>query len=465
MTVTDLTRTVSHSEDEDAAGGAGAEQPRLVVVLECRQPTAPALRVSLAGVDQVTLGRGPVRTWTRTRDRMDLAIGDHEMSRQHARLQRGASGWEIVDLGSKNGTLVNGEVVVRSVLADGDVVEVGTTLLMFREDPGPGGEVVDRDLATEAATPAAFRSLALELEARIADLMKIAPSPVPVLVRGDTGTGKELVARAIHDRSGRRGAFVALNCGALPRTLIESELFGYRRGAFSGAKEDREGLVRRADGGTLFLDEIAELPEESQVALLRVLQEGEVRPIGASQAVSVDVRVVAATHQDLPRRIVDGRFRQDLYARLAGFEMTLPALRERREDLGTVIASLLPRLEALVPDPAQISFHRQAARALLAYAYPLNVRELEQALRTAAVLADGKEIRVEHLPEAIRTYSPAAPASGLRPEDRVLRERLVEVLRAHGGNVAAAARVMSKAPIQLRRWCRRLGVDLAAFRG
>jgi DNA-binding NtrC family response regulator len=280
-----------------------------------------------------------------------------------------------------------------------------------------------------------------------------------VLVRGETGTGKELMARAIHDASGRPGPFVAVNCGALPRTLIESELFGHRRGAFSGAGDDHDGLFRRAHRGTLFLDEIAELPAESQVALLRVLQEGEVRPVGASESVQVDVRVIAASHQDLPRRIADGRFRQDLYGRIAGFEITMPALRDRREDLGTLIATILRRI---CPYPERFTLHRDAASALLRYPWPQNIRELEQALRSAVALCDDGKLRLAHLPPAIASYRIAGTA--LSAGDAALRARLVELLGDSAGNVAAVARAMSRAPVQIRRWCRRLQIDLATFR-
>ena len=218
--------------------------------------------------------------------------------------------------------------------------------------------------------------------------------------------------------------------------------------------------MRSAHGGTLFLDEVAELPEESQVTLLRVLQEGEVRPIGASDALKVDIRVVAATHQDIPARIADGRFRQDLYARIAGFEVVLPALRDRREDLGTLIAAILPRV---APQPERITMNHAAARALLRYTWPLNIRELEQALRAAVALTDTGEIRLEHLPEAIRTYTPSS-VPNMRPEDRVLRDRLIDLLREHGGNIAAVGRAMGKAPIQIRRWCLRMQIDLSKFR-
>jgi DNA-binding NtrC family response regulator len=456
----DLTETVSKTGGpaSDATDDEGA--PRLLVICECGRLTAPAMRVSLGNLHEITVGRDSRRRLTRHGKTATIAMPDHEISRKHLVVRRQPAGWEVADLASKNGILVNGEPTALTTLTDGDVIEAGGTLLMFREDAGAAEIDDDRDLAEETSSPPAFRTVNAELEHRLDQLTKIAVAGVAVLIRGETGTGKELIARAIHDVSGRRGPFVPINCGALPRNLIESELFGHRRGAFSGATEEREGLVRRANGGTLFLDEIAELPEESQVALLRVLQEGEVRPIGASDATKVDIRVIAATHQDIPARIADGRFRQDLYARLAGFEMVLPALRDRREDLGTLIAALLPRL---TPRPERITLHRTAARALVRYPWPLNIRELEQALRAAVALTDTGEIRFEHLSEAIRTYAPPSVAN-MRPEDRVLRERVVELLREHAGNVTAVGRAMGKAPIQIRRWCRRMQIELSQFR-
>ena len=456
----DLTETVSRvatpSGDPNADDGA----PRLIVLCECNRLVAPAFRLALGDLHEVTLGRDSRRELVRTGRTGVLSVPDHEVSRKHLVVRRQPAGWEVTDLGSKNGIFVNGESTASTTLTDGDIVEAGGTILMFREDGATADRAPDRDLSAEAATPVAFRTVSLELEHRLGQLTKIARGTVPVLIRGETGTGKELIARAIHDVSARRGVFVPINCGALPRNLIESELFGHRRGAFSGANEEREGLVRRAHGGTLFLDEIAELPEESQVALLRVLQEGEVRPVGASDPIKVDIRIVAATHQDIPARIIDGRFRQDLYARLAGFEMRLPPLRERREDLGSLIAAILPRV---TPQPHRITLHRAAARALLRYPWPLNVRELEQALRAAVALTDTGELRFDHLPEVIRTYL-APSASSMRAEDRVLRERVVELLRAHAGNVTAVGRVMGKAPIQIRRWCHRLQIELSQFR-
>jgi predicted ATP-dependent protease len=454
----------------DLDGDAGdnhdeTEVPRLVLALSLQQPDALGLRVCLASADEVVLGRGTERYVAREGRRIDVTIDDEAMSRRQLRLRRLDLGWELEDLGSKNGTLVNTERSMRTTLADGDMIEVGSTIWIFREAALAGGRggvqtCRDRDLASgsESDVPPVFRTLELGLERRLADLAEVSPTQVPVFLRGETGTGKELIARAVHEMSGRRGRFVAINCGALPRTLLESELFGHRRGSFSEAREDRDGLVRRAHGGTLLLDEVVELPTESQVALLRVLQEGEVRPVGEDVECPVDVRVIAATNQDVERKIGTGSFRQDLYARLAGFELEMPPLRERREDLGILIAAILRRLGN---EATQVTFQRQAARALVGHTYPMNVRELEQAIRAAVVFARGEQIRIEHLPEAIREIRPAAAQ---RPVDPNLREQLHKVLYETRGNVSATARALNKAPMQIRRWCRRLAIDLSSFR-
>ena len=450
-----ITRRHEPSTDE-----AAVEVPRLVAAFECRRPRVAGLRLSLDDVDEVAIGRGVDRQWSRADRKLLLTVPDAEMSRLHARLSRRPDGWMLEDLGSKNGTAIDGIATRRTLLADGDLVQIGRTLFVYRDHAEQRVDPGDRDLGGEGGPPEAFRTLSIDLERRVNELGRISPTPIPVLVLGETGTGKELVAEAIHARSGRRGPFVPVNCGALPRTLIESELFGHRRGAFSGATEDRPGLARRADGGTLFLDEVAELPDESQAALLRLLQGGEVRPIGATDVVRVDVRVIAATHQNLQARIGEGRFRRDLYARLAGYEMVMPPLRDRPEDIGSIIGSLLHRIgrghDDVVFDPA-------AALALFAYPYPMNVRELEQALRTALVLVEDGEIGLEQLPPAIRAHAQAARRQ-LRPEDTALRAKLIEILRQNRGNIRATARIMEKAPVQVRRWCGRLGIDLIELR-
>lgn len=435
------------------------ELPRLIVAFHGRKPLEPALRLSLSDVDEVQVGRGVPRSARRIDRTLELALDDHEISRRHAVVRQKDDGWELTDLDSKNGTRVNGARVSRAALVDGDVIELGAVYLVFKDDPGDCAACSDLDMRATASSPTALRSTSLDVESRLAPLVRIAPANVPVFIRGETGTGKELTARAVHELSGRRGPFVAVNCGALPRTLIESELFGSKRGAFSGARDDREGLVRRAHGGTLFLDEIAELPEESQVALLRVLQEGEVRPVGSAESIQVDVRVVAATHQDLEARVAAATFRKDLYARLVGYLVTVPPLRARREDIGMLVGTILERVTVA---PTKVTFDQPACRALLAYPYPLNIRELEQAIRAAVALADGGEIRLDYLPETMREHR--RKGLDLRAEDRALRDRIRELLAEHRGNVTAVGRVLGKAPIQIRRWCRRFDIEIANFR-
>jgi DNA-binding NtrC family response regulator len=257
-----------------------------------------------------------------------------------------------------------------------------------------------------------------------------------------------------------------MNAACVQRELFESELFGHRKGAFSGALDHRDGLVRTADGGTLFLDEIGDLPPTSQAALLRVLQEREVMPVGATKPIPIDLRVVAATHRDLKTLAASGSFRQDLFARLAGFRVTLPLLRDRTDDLGLLIGTFHDRVTSGADHPG---FEVEAARCLFRYHWPLNIRELEQTLQTAAVLAGADEIAIEHLPDHVRTgipvtvdTKPGQPALG--PEDARRRDELLELLRRHQGNVSAIARDMGKDRKQIQRWLKRYRLKASAFR-
>jgi transcriptional regulator of acetoin/glycerol metabolism len=462
---TSSTNDISPEWDESADGyetdPINAGTPRLVVALQCHRPMAAGERVVLAQLDELTVGRGshPCRIDCHGRTAA-VFVDDTNVSRQHLAIRRTRAGWRLDDLDSKNGTVINGKMVDGVLLSSGSVIEAGTTMFMFLQDDEPRHHAPSCSLEAPGDCLGAFETLNLDLEQRIRQLAKVAPLGVPLLVRGESGTGKELISRSVHELSGRRGAFVAVNCGALPRELIESELFGHRRGAFSGAVEEREGLVRRADRGTLFLDEIAELPLDSQASLLRVLQQGEVRAVGASELVHVDVRVIAATHQDLQQRIADGRFRHDLYARIAGYEVRLPPLRQRREDLGMLISRILPRC---CSDPERVTLHKAAARALLQYQWPRNIRELEHVLQVAVGLSDDAQIRLKHLPLAIRAQ-PTPDHASLNVNDRALREALVNLLQQARGNIAAVARKMNRAPIQIRRWCTRLNIDVAEFR-
>jgi transcriptional regulator with GAF, ATPase, and Fis domain len=278
---------------------------------------------------------------------------------------------------------------------------------------------------------------------------RVAPSDLPVLVLGESGTGKELVARYVHERSLRaRGPFVAINCAALPESLLESELFGHVRGAFTGATRDHAGLFRTAEGGTLLLDEIGEMPLRMQTRLLRVLQEGEVQPVGGASPVRVDVRVIAATNRDLEREAEEGRFRRDLYFRLFGARIELPALRERREDLGLLCEAILTRV-AREPGMRRARLSREALGRMLSYDWPGNVRELEQALRRAVLISEGEEILPEDLGLA---GGGATRRESLRRFDRALVE---EALRAARGNRTSAARALGVSRVTLHRWIRR----------
>lgn len=242
---------------------------------------------------------------------------------------------------------------------------------------------------------------------------RVAPSRAPVLITGETGSGKELVAQAVHRASGR-GTFVAINCGAIPPNLLEAELFGHVRGAFTGAEREKAGLFQAADGGTLLLDEVAELPLALQPKLLRALQEREVRRVGAVQSQPVDVRVLAATHRDLGGEVRAGRFREDLYYRLNVLRLHVPPLRERPADIPLLTERLLEQIAARDGRPTLV-VAPAALAALVAYPWPGNVRELLNVVERAAVFADGPEIRLRDLPDEIAARAPAAAAAPAPP--------------------------------------------------
>jgi len=368
-----------------------------------------------------------------------------------------------------NGTRVNGEPVSRHPLRDGDILELGQTLLVYREidDEPPSGPRC-LDTSALAGLEPGFATLDPGLARRLERLARVAPSLLSVLLLGETGTGKEMLSRGLHVLSGRPGKFVAVNCGAIPQNLVESHLFGHVRGAFSGAMRDEPGLVRSAHDGTLLLDEIGDLPASSQAALLRVLQDGEVRPVGSAQTTKVDVRVIAATHMPLEDLVEGGTFRRDLYARLAGYTFALPPLRERRVDLGLLIAALLA--SGKLGPPRGVCLHADAARALLRHDWPMNVRELEQCMRAAYVLADDGIITAEDLPAAL--VAPAAASSAPLADaadgddDEPLgapaagdqRARIEALFAEHDGNVSAVARELRTSRSQLRRLMARYGI-------
>ena len=287
---------------------------------------------------------------------------------------------------------------------------------------------------------------------RLLDLVEtIADNDAPVLITGESGTGKELVAKTVHRLSGRNnGPFVAVNCAAFPETLLEAELFGHERGAFTGAVKARDGRFMAAKGGTLFLDEIAEIPPMAQAKLLRVLQEGVIEPLGTNQQVNVDVRVVSATHRNLKERIRDGLFREDLYYRLNVLDVAIPPLRDRRSDLPLLVEFFLKRLVKAGREEPSIS--PRAWAAISEYAFPGNVRELEHAVQRAVVLSRGQEIDLDHLPEDIRGPDDTQGArrdseqTPLRPLSTAVKEfehqYLMRALTAAHGKKAKAAELL-----------------------
>jgi two-component system, NtrC family, response regulator PilR len=299
---------------------------------------------------------------------------------------------------------------------------------------------------------------------------RVARSQAPVHICGESGTGKELVARLIHESGARRdGPFVAVNCGAIPTELMESELFGHKRGSFTGAVADKKGLIQSAEGGTLFLDEVGDLPLHMQVKLLRVVQEKTVRPVGESREETVDVRILSATHKNLADLVAQGLFREDLYYRINVIELRVPALRERSDDIREIAEAILERLARRANSPApQIA--PEAVSALEAYPFPGNVRELENVLERAMTLSTGGVITAEH----IRLRGSARPAVADAPAlpsvsagdtalgsqlESIEREAIIKALEKTRYNKTAAAKLLGMSFRALRYRIKKLGIE------
>ncbi|MFO7562481.1 MAG: sigma 54-interacting transcriptional regulator [Enhygromyxa sp.] len=387
----------------------------------------------------VALGRKPVVVGTDPS--CDLTLADPRVSRRHLEITASEAGFEVRDLDSKNGTLFEGAAISAATIGAGATLRLGNTYL--RIQPEPHGLALPpserRRLGELVGESLAMRELFTILE-------RAADSEVTVLLEGETGTGKELSARAIHELGARRrGPMVALDCGALPEGLVESELFGHVRGAFTGAMQARQGAFVRASGGTLFLDEVDSLPLALQSRLLRALESRRVRPVGGDDEAGVDVRVIAACQQDLSLAVARGEFRPDLYYRLSVLRVILPPLRARREDLVATIRELLARRGFAADAITGPNFER-----LLAYPWPGNVRELRNVLDRALALSPGAssfaELRVSLPGEAqseegltVRTDLPYAEAKQ-RLLDVFEASYLAELLGRNDGNVSATAR-------------------------
>lgn len=298
---------------------------------------------------------------------------------------------------------------------------------------------------------------------------KLSRSQAPVYISGESGSGKERVARLIHTLSARRDkSFVAVNCGAIPSELMESEFFGHRKGSFTGAHEDRKGLFREADGGTLFLDEVADLPLHMQVKLLRAIQEKSVRPIGESKEYPVNLRILCATHKNLADEVAAGHFRQDLYYRINVIEAAVPALRHRRGDIPELIDHLVAKLCAQWERPVPV-LASDAREALVSYDYPGNVRELENILERALTLSEGGRIESHHLqlPTRARTTQENTSVTGQRPDEMTLedylqeieRQELLKALETTHWNRTAAAKKLGLTFRSLRYRLQKLSLD------
>jgi transcriptional regulator with AAA-type ATPase domain len=348
-----------------------------------------------------------------------IALSDRAVSQYHCRIEPSSRGMSIRDLGSTNGTWVDGLRVRRHELRPGAVVRVGRTELRVVSRGGkPAPDIVAESTAMLAV---------------MAEVDRFASLPWPVLIRGETGVGKEHVARALHERGRRRaGPFVPLNGGGLPRELIESELFGHERGAFTGAVQTHRGAFEQAHGGTLFLDEVAELPPDLQTRLLRVLETWQVRRVGSESARRVDVRLLCATHTDLRALVQEGRFRPDLYYRIHRLVVEVPPLRVRPDDVASLAEHFVRQMESAVGE-RRIELH--AMDRLRGYTWPGNVRELRNVLEFAAVDCDGAVIDLASVERSLRRIS--EPRAFMPSADS-----LREALEQYGGNMSAAARAL-----------------------
>lgn len=407
--------------------------PRTIWLLELATPEA-ARRIAVSPGKALTIGSGTSAS---------VRVDDRTVSAAHCRIAADARGLVIRDLGSKNGLFVGGARVTEAVLArSGCGFMIGRTSVVIRGiEPAPG-KAPSPTVPGLVGDSSAIRRVAEEV-------FRAARCRAPVLVQGESGTGKDLVAQALHQLSGRRGPYVPMNAAAFPDALADSELFGHQRGAFTGAVGTRAGAFEQAHRGTLFLDEVAELSPAVQVRLLRVVEDGQIRPLGGAQQRLVDVRLVSASWADLGERVRLGCFRADLYHRLSTLVISLPALRERKEDIPVLCSALLQRVQGEL-GPKVVS--DAGLDRLLEYSWPGNVRELGGVLYRAALRAPSECIGPEHLVLA-HIKRPRREFAVLTPAEA---HQLYEL---HGRNKSAAARAAAVPRSTFRGWLERGEAD------
>jgi transcriptional regulator with PAS, ATPase and Fis domain len=385
---------------------------------------------------KLVLGRG---------DDADVVVDDTRASRRHLELSLRDGRLYVKDLGSRNGTRV-GTSVLKSeerAVVRGDEIVVGPARLTVVALPPP--------VSAPASTDVVVRNARMKELFVLVD--RLAAVPTPVLVRGETGAGKEILAEMLHRRGPRStGPLVRLNCAAVPESLLESELFGHERGAFTGATDRKRGFLELADRGTLFLDEVGDLPLAMQAKLLRALETQRIQRVGVREELAVDVRFVCATHRDLERMVEGGAFRGDLYYRIAGFVLEVPPLRERRDEIEPLADAFATRFASKLGQPAPTLLD-DAVDALEAYTWPGNVRELKNAVEHAVVLAGTAGVRREHLPRSVTAESGSLASSSMQEHvDSAERVAIERALAAAGGHRAKAAEILgvSKRTLQYR---------------
>ncbi len=447
---------------EEGRAASAISRSFLFVVLHCDQLTLGGARYDLSGIREITIGRGSAREAARVEQgalrKLVLRLPSPTVSKAHVRLVRDRDEWLLEDLGSKNGTCLNGVRVESARVEDGDFIEVGSVVLRYRVAKTVSA-ISDADSVQEAAITPGYASLVPAYVERLEALTRIARLPFTTLLLGDTGTGKELLASGMHQLSGRRGPFLAVNCGALTSSLVESHLFGHLKGSFTGAQRDELGFIRSAEGGTLFLDEIGDLPLAAQATLLRVLQQREVVPVGGARPTIVDVRFIAATNKSLDDLCLRGEFRGDLLARISTYKHTLLPLRDRIEDLGVLISHML--VHSSFAGAANTRLSVSVARSLLSYPWPHNIRELEGVLGVAVALAEGGLVERFDLPNTIME-APVRDEPPRNPDE--LREQIISFLRQHRGNATSVARSMGKSRTQIYRLMTELAIDPKDYR-
>jgi DNA-binding NtrC family response regulator len=417
----------------------------------------------VAGPDQGRVVRPSQRSAViGTQTGCDLALSDPHVSRLHCRIDVDQQEYVLRDLGSTNGTLVGGVRIREAALPAQAVLEVGSTRVRFA--------LIEQPFDIPLAGEDSFEGLvgrSISMRELYAVLGRIAPADAPVIIEGETGTGKELVARAIHARSRRADKpLVVFDCGAVPPTLVESELFGHEKGAFTGATDRHVGVFERARGGTVFLDELGELGKDLQPKLLRVLENGQIQRVGGDAPIDVDVRVLAATHRDLERLVQEGGFRQDLYYRLAVLRVRVPPLRERREDIPLLAAHFARASAAATADGAEAPPAAALATVfdfLSAHPWPGNVRELRNVVERAVILADPALLRGDALAAVGELRRTAMASASGRVTMRAAREQherqyLAELLRATDWDLDRAAEIAEIHRKSLERLIRKHGL-------